>query len=124
VAAIDREALEERRTIGKWQVTESRTTVERLWPEIVDDAAEGTPWAAKAMTRTGREELPYDSYVITVYTPNYFEKHNVDRVQEFLRDEHDIAHELLYKPDIYTIKGIVANTAEQWGLPMPARYRG
>ena len=124
VREIDRDALGEEKTIGKWQVTGSAETVERLWPEIVSDAADGVLWAAKAMTAFGREELPYDDYMVVVYTPNYFEKHDVDRVREHLRDEHGVTHELLYKPDIYTAKGIVAETAGEWGLSMPARYRG
>ena len=124
VREIDRDALDAEKTIGKWQVTGSAETVEALWPEIVADAADGILWAAKAMTAFGRDELPYDDYMIVVYTPNYFEKHDVNRVREHLRDEHDVTHELLYKPDIYTAKGIVAETADEWGLSMPARYRG
>lgn len=123
VRELDRKALERKKTIGKWQVTGSAEAVEDLWPGIVHDAAEGVIWAAKAMTAFGREELPYDDYVIVVYTPNYFEKHDVDRVREHLRDEHGVTHELYYKPDVYTAEGIVADTAEEWGLSMPARYR-
>lgn len=33
--------------------------------------------------------------------PNYFERHDVTWVREHLQDEHDITHELYYKPDIY-----------------------
>jgi len=124
VREIDREALDEERMIGKWQVTGSAETIERLWPEIVNDATEEIVWAAKVMTATGREELPYDSYMIAVYTPNYFEKHDIDRVRKHLRDEYGITHELFYKPDIYTRRGIVPDTAEEWGLTIPARYRG
>ena len=69
VREIDREALNEERTIGKWQITGSAETIERLWPEMINDAVEGVVWAAKVMTGTGREELPYDSYMIAVYTP-------------------------------------------------------
>lgn len=123
VRELDRKALEREKTIGKWQVTGSAETIDHLWPAIVDDAAEGILWAAKAMTATARAELPYDDYVIAVYTPNYFERHDVDRVRDHLRDEHDVTHELFYKPDVYTAEGIVAETAEEWGLSMPARYR-
>ncbi|SIQ99869.1 protein of unknown function [Haladaptatus litoreus] len=123
VREIDREALEQEKTIGKWQLTGSAETIEELWPEILDDASEGVIWAVKAMTTFGYEELPYDDYMIVVYTPNYFAKHDVDRVREHLRNEYDVEHELFYKPDIYTAKGVVAETAEEWGLSMPARYR-
>nr|WP_255194611.1 putative phosphothreonine lyase domain-containg protein [Natronobeatus ordinarius] len=98
--------------------------MERLWPNLVEDAAEGRIWAAKAMTATGFEEVPYDEYMIVVYTPNYFETHDVDRVREFLREEYDVTHELYYKPDLYTANGIVAETAAEVGLSVPARYVG
>ncbi len=76
------------------------------------------------MTATGFEEVPYDEYMIVVYTPNYFETHDVDRVREFLREEYDVTHELYYKPDLYTANGIVAETAAEVGLSVPARYVG
>lgn len=124
VREVDREALKKEKLIGKWQLTGSAETIDRLWPEIVGDAANEIIWAAKAMTAFGWGELPYDDYMIVVYTPNYFEKHDVNRVREHLRDEYGVTHELYYKPDIYTAKGIVADTAQEWGLSMPARYRG
>lgn len=123
VREIDREALRKEKTIGKWQVTGSADRIEGLWPELLADAEEGIIWAVKAMTAFGYEELPmYDEYLLTVYTPNYFDRRDVTRVREHLRDEHDIVHDLYYKPDIYTAKGITAETAEEFGLSAPARY--
>lgn len=123
VREIDREALEEKLPFGKWQLTGSAERIDELWPELVSDAEDGTIWAVKAMTRFGYENLPmYDDYVLTVYTPNYFERDDVDRVREHLREEYDATHELYYKPDIYTRKGIVRETAEEFGLSAPARY--
>ncbi|ODR79265.1 hypothetical protein BG842_07425 [Haladaptatus sp. W1] len=123
VREIDREALEQKKTIGKWQVTGSADRIEQLWPELLSDAEAGIIWAVKAMTAFGYEELPmYDEYILTVYTPNYFERHDVTRVREHLRDEHDVTHELYYKPDIYTAKRIDAGTADEFGLSAPARY--
>lgn len=123
VREIDREALENQKLIGKWQVTGSAERIEELWPELVADAEAGIIWAVKAMTAFGHEELPmYDDYILTIYTPNYFARHDIDRVREHLRDEHDVTHELYYKPDIYTTKGIVAGTTEEFGLSVPARY--
>ena len=123
IRKIDREALEQAKTIGKWQVTGSANRIEELWPELVADAENGIIWAVKAMTAFGHEGLPmYDDYILTVYTPNYFERHDVERVREYLRSEYSITHGLYYKPDIYTTKGIVAETAEEFGLSAPARY--
>ncbi|WP_254864160.1 putative phosphothreonine lyase domain-containg protein [Halovivax gelatinilyticus] len=123
VREIDRDALSEKKTIGKWQVTGSPARIDGLWPELVADAQAGIIWAVKAMTAFGYEELSmYDDYLLTVYTPNYFDRRDVTRVREHLRDAHDVTHELYYKPDIYTAKGIVAETAEEFGLSAPARY--
>lgn len=122
VRAIDREALEQELTVGKWQVTGTAARIDDLWPDVVDDAESGILWAAKAMTGYGYEQLPYDDYVLTVYTPNYFDRDDVDRVRAHLRSEYGITHELRYKPDIYTKKGIVPGNADEFGLAAPARY--
>jgi len=123
VRAIDRDALEEEKLIGKWQVTGSPERIEELWPSLVADAEEGVIWAVKAMTTYGYQNLPmYDEYLLTVYTPNYFDRDDVFRVREHLRERHDVTHELYYKPDMYTTKGIVADTADEFGLSAPARY--
>lgn len=123
IRELDRDALDQQKTIGKWQITGSAGRIEDLWPDLVADAEEGTIWAVKAMTAFGYENLPmYDDYLLTVYTPNYFEKHDVNRVRDHLRTEYAITHELYYKPDIYTANGIVAETAEEFGLSVPARY--
>ncbi len=123
VREIDLDALEDRKTIGKWQVTGSGERIDELWPELVADAEAGIIWAVKAMTTFGYENLPmYDNYLLTVYTPNYFDRQDVFRVREHLRDAHDVTHELYYKPDMYTAKGIVTETADEFGLSAPARY--
>lgn len=122
VREIDREALEREKLVGKWQLTGSAERIEELWPEVVADAEEGILWAAKAMTETGYEELPYDEYMIVVYTPNYVDTDDVFRVREHLRDAYGVTRELYYKPDIYTAKGIVAETAGEFDLSIPARY--
>ena len=123
VRELDELALERGKTIGKWQVTGSADEIDALWPEVVADAAEGTLWAAKAMTPFGRAELPYDEYQIAVYTPNYLERHDVDRVRDRLREAHGVDHECYYKPDLYTAEGMGPDNYEEWGLSMPARYR-
>lgn len=122
VREIDRGALEQELTVGKWQVTATAARIDDLWPHVVDDAESGILWAAKAMTGYGYEQLPYDDYVLTVYTPNYFDRDDVDRVRAHLRSEYGITHELCYKPDIYTKKGIVPGNAEEFGLTAPGRY--
>lgn len=125
VRAIDREAVEKGKLIGKWQVTGSPERVDELWPALVADAEDGLLWAVKAMTTYGYQNLPmYDEYLLTVYTPNYLDRDDVFRVRDYLREAHDVTHELYYKPDIYTAKGIVADTVDEFGLSAPARYTG
>lgn len=123
VRAIDREALRQEKLIGKWQVTGKSERIEKLWPTIVADAEAGVIWAVKAVTSYGYQNLPmYDDYLLTVYTPNYFDRDDVFRVRDHLREAHDITHELYSKPDIYTAKGIDTDTAGEFGLSAPARY--
>jgi len=75
------------------------------------------------MTTFGFENLPmYDEYILTIYTPNYFDREGVRRVRDHLRTEYGEVGELYYKPDIYTKKGIDATTAGEFGLSAPARY--
>lgn len=125
VAEIDREALAAEKVIGKWQVTSSAQRHEQLWPELVADAEDGTTWAVKAMTAFGYDNLPmYDEYVLAVYTPNYFATDDIERVREHLTETHGVTQQLYYKPDIYTAKGITAETAAEFDLPVPARYVG
>jgi len=124
VAELDREALDEGYVSGKWQVKAPEESIPELWAGILDDIEAERLWDAKVATANGYEELPYDEYVITIYTPNYFETHDVERVRARLRDEHAVTRELSYKPDIYTSKGMVDENAGEWGLDRAARYRG
>lgn len=123
VRDLDRAALENEKMGGKWHVPGAAEMVEQFWPDVVDDVDEQILWGAKAMTATGWEAHPGDAYMIIVYTPNYFERRDVDRVREHLRDEYGVTRELYYKPNIYSVEGIQPDTAENWGLSMAARYR-
>jgi len=122
VRELDKKALDAEKFIGKWQLLGSRDRIEQLWPQLVEDAAAGTLWAVKAMTQTGFEELPYEEYMIVVYTPNYFDVDDVFRVRAYLREEYDVMRDLFYKPDMYTALGIVADSAAEFGLEQPARF--
>ena len=53
-----------------------------------------------------------------LYTPNYVDTDDVHRV----REHHGVTEPFYYKPDIYTAKGIVADSVEEFGLEKPARY--
>lgn len=123
VRELDREALEHEMTGGKWHVPGSEKLIDRLWTDIVADVDNQVLWGAKAMTETGWRAHPGEQYMLLVYTPNYFDKSDVDRVREHLRKQYAVTDELFYKPDLYSAKGIQPDTAENWGLSMAARYR-
>lgn len=124
VRALDREALENEKLGGKWHIEGAAERVDRLWPDVVADVEDQILWGAKAMTATGWEAQPGECYMLLVYTPNYFEKQDVDRVREHLQAKYAVTEELDYKPNIYSAKGIQPDTAEEWGLSSPARYHG
>jgi len=113
VRKLDRQALDEVKTGGKWHVQTSAETIDRFWSDVVDDVADQTIWGAKAMTRTGYDAHPGEDYMLLVYTPNYFEKHDVDRIRRCLRDTYDVTEDLIYKPNVYSANGIQPDTAEE-----------
>lgn len=98
VRELDEDALEAHYTSGKWLVTMSEEAIVDCWEAILEDVTDEIIWDAKVSTATGREELPYDGYVIVVYTPNYFETDDVFRVRKHLREAHGITEEIAYKP--------------------------
>lgn len=120
---LDRKALENEKTGGKWHIAGQTEHIDRFWPDIVDDVTEQVLWGAKAMTATGWEAHPGDNYMLLVYTPNYFENHDVDRVRAYLRAEYGLEQELGYKPNIYSAEGIQPDTAHERGLSTVYRYR-
>lgn len=123
VRRLDETALEQHFTSGKWQVRGDADEIVDRWEAVLDDIAAELVWDAKVTTATGADELPYGEYVLVVYTPNYFDTDDVFRVRDYLRDVHDVTGTISYKPDLYSRKGIVAETAGEWGLSRPARFR-
>ena len=88
VREIDREALEQRKLVGKWQVTVSPDRLETLWPGFVADAEAGTIWAVKAMTAFGHENLPmYEDYILTVYRESRQSASGSYGIEDFRDDE-------------------------------------
>lgn len=109
---------------GKWNVFLKPPEVDDVWGCVTGLVKENEIYAAKVSTKYGREQEDRDNHVIVVYTPNYFDKDDVFRVRELLRDKCGIEETLYYKPDIYTRKGIYADTAREMGLLGASRYSG
>ena len=109
---------------GKWNVFLEPSQIDDVWDCVAGLVKENKIYSAKVSTRHGREQENRDNHVIVVYTPNYFDQDDVFRVRELLREECGIEETLYYKPDIYTRKGIYADTAQEMGLPGASRFSG
>ena len=106
VVDADRLALETTYLSGKWLVERPPETVTDLWEGGVDDVAAERFWDAKVTTRAGREAFDEADHAVLVFTPNYFDRADVDRVRRRLSEEHGVTEEIRYRPDVYTLKGI------------------
>ncbi|WP_049984186.1 putative phosphothreonine lyase domain-containg protein [Halorubrum sp. BV1] len=106
VRDADRLALETTYLSGKWLVERPAATVDDLWEAVVDDVAAGRFWDAKATTRAGREAFDETEHAVLVFTPNYFDRADVDRVRRRLREAHGVTEEIRYRPDVYTLDGV------------------
>ncbi|OYR42681.1 MULTISPECIES: putative phosphothreonine lyase domain-containg protein [unclassified Halorubrum] len=114
VADADRLALETTYLSGKWLVERPAETVDDLWEAVVDDVAAERFWDAKVTTRAGREAFGEADHAVLVFTPNYFDREDVDRVRRRLGEAHGVTEEIRYRPDVYTLDG--AHEARLGGL--------
>ncbi|ELZ48218.1 hypothetical protein C463_01481 [Halorubrum californiense DSM 19288] len=106
VRDVDRLALETTYLSGKWLVERPPERVDDLWEAVVEDVAAERLWDAKVTTAAGREAFGETDYAVLVFTPNYFDREDVDRVRRRLRDVHGVTEEIRYRPDVYTLDGI------------------
>ncbi|MFC7186126.1 putative phosphothreonine lyase domain-containg protein [Halorubrum yunnanense] len=105
VADADRLALETTYLSGKWLVERPPETVDDLWEAVVEDVAAERFWDAKVVTRAGCEAFGETEHAVLVFTPNYFDRADVDRVRRRLREAHGVTEEVRYRPDAYTLDG-------------------
>ena len=106
VRDVDRLALETTYLSGKWLVERPAETVDEVWEAVVDDVAAGEFWDAKVTTRAGREAFGETDHAVLVFTPNYFDRADVDRVRRRLREVHGVTEAIRYRPDVYTLDGV------------------
>ena len=106
VRDVDRLALETTYLSGKWLVERPAATVDDLWEGVVEDVAAGRFWDAKVTTRAGREAFGETAHAVLVFTPNYFDRADVDRVRRRLREVHGVTEAIRYRPDVYTLNGV------------------
>lgn len=127
VRELDEEALQHdspTSLTGKWNVFLKPAEIDTIWDCVTELVKKNEIYSAKVSSKYGREQENRDNHVIVIYTPNYFDKDDIFRVRELLRDTCGIKESLYYKPDIYTRKGIYADTAQEMGLPGASRYSG
>jgi|GEM_PF-294217 hypothetical protein len=106
VADADGLALETTYLSGKWLVERPSERVNDLWEAVVEDVAAERFWDAKVTTRAGREAFGETDHAVLVFTPNYFDRDDVERVRRRLREAHGVTEEIRYRPDVYTLDGV------------------
>ena len=106
VADADRLALETTYLSGKWLIERPPETVDTLWEAVVEDVAAERFWDAKASTRAGCEAFGEREHAVLVFTPNYVDREDVDRVRRRLRGVHGVTEAIRYRPDVYTLDGV------------------
>jgi len=106
---IDKIALNKGPLSGKWLVFERESDINHIWMKIakatIKDELSIASKVSTELTSKGK------SYVICVYTSDYFEVEDVFRVRRKL-SELEIKQTLRYKPDIYTLLGIYSKTTK------------
>lgn len=105
VADADRLALETTYLSGKWVIERAPDAVDDRWEAVVEDVAAERFWDAKVATRAGCEAFDETEHAVLVFTPNYFDRDDVDRVRRRLREAHGVTEAIRYRPDIYTLDG-------------------
>lgn len=106
VRDVDRLALETTYLSGKWLVERPAATVDDLWEGVIEDVEAERFWDAKVTTRAGREAFGETDHAVLVFTPNYFDRADVDRVRRRLREVHGVTEAIRYRPDVYTLDGV------------------
>jgi len=124
VADADRLAIETTYLSGKWLVERSAAAVDDLWEAVVDDVAAERFWDAKVTTRAGREAFDEAEHAVLVFTPNYLDREDVDRVRRRLREAYGVTEEIRYRPDVYTLDGVHEERLGELADSESERFRG
>lgn len=105
---------------GKWLIFIQTEYADELWDKIEKLTDENKIWSAKISTLV-HPLASTGEHVVCIYTKNYFDKQDVMKVREILR-EIGVKRRLSYKPDIYTVLGIYSDNKESFGLRKVTRY--
>ena len=94
--------------IGKWLVYESEQSINSNWNQIANSTLKGE-LGIDTKVSTARQVGTSKEYVVCVYTGNYLDTTDVNRVRQRLR-ELGYVQKLYYKPDLYTYLNIYHKT--------------
>jgi hypothetical protein len=106
--AIDKLAKETGLVIGKWLLYVSTAQIDEVWKKVAASTFKGE-LGIDAKVSTPLQAASSDKYLTCVYTKNYLDLDDVNRVRERLRQLGFLAR-LYYKPDIYTYLNIYKKT--------------
>jgi hypothetical protein len=74
--------------------------------------ADGLVYTAKVSPRDPNN----NTHVMCVYVPDFSDERDVQRVRELLRTRCNLNRRLSFKADLYTLLGIFAKEAKQYGI--------
>jgi len=117
VESIDEVARIRNFVSGKWLLFEHEFDIDSTWIKIGKATIEGELGPSSKVS-TALSSSKSKRYVICVYTMDYLNLDDVNRVREKLR-EMGFRKEINYKPDIYTDLGIYKDTS----IISPTRYK-
>ena len=103
--SIDKLARDSGLVIGKWLLYVSKDKINEVWESVAEATFKDELGIDAKVSTTAQNE----KYVICVYTSNYLDTTDVNRVRERLRELGFVAR-LYYKPDMYTYLGIYSKT--------------
>lgn len=103
--STDKLARESGLVVGKWLVYVSADQIDDVWQTIASATLKGELGVDAKVATARQASSAGGEYVICVYTENYLNMEDVQRVRDKLR-ELGFTQRLYYKPDIYTYLGI------------------
>lgn len=105
IRTVDEEALERELLEGKWVFDRPPRVVDDLWGTIEGLVDEVDLYSAKVSTAFGNRMNGDDDHVVCIYTPNYFDRDDVFRAREVIREECGVDEMIYYRPEIYSADG-------------------
>lgn len=101
--------------IGKWLIYRTESEIDSAWKAIAENTWSGKLTSCAKVSTSAQKSK---RHVICVYTDNYLDYEDVERIREKLRNL-GFGEELCYKPDVYTYLGIYYRKSSL----SPCRYR-